>query len=62
VTELATSSSTERTEPLEPVFARLPPELVAELRALARETRVPQATYLREAVRDLLTKYGRSVP
>ncbi|MFN0064399.1 MAG: ribbon-helix-helix domain-containing protein [Myxococcaceae bacterium] len=31
---------------------------VARLRALARRTRIAQSEYLREAVEDLLTKYG----
>ncbi len=43
---------------LEPMLIRLPPELAAELRSLARQTRVRQSDYLREAVADLLAKYG----
>jgi dihydrodipicolinate synthase/N-acetylneuraminate lyase len=41
----------------EPVIARLPPDELAELRRLARESRIPMATYIREAVTDLLAKY-----
>jgi hypothetical protein len=43
---------------LEPMLVRLPPELAARLRRLARSTRIRQSDYLREAVSDLLTKYG----
>jgi hypothetical protein len=43
---------------LEPMLVRLPPQLAAELRNLARKTRVRQSDYLREAVADLLAKYG----
>lgn len=43
---------------LEPMLIRLPPALAAELRNLARATRVRQSDYLREAVADLLAKYG----
>ena len=53
------ASSTTR---LEPMLIRLPPELAARLRRLARATRIRQSDYLREAVSDLLAKYGdRSV-
>ena len=43
---------------LEPMLVRLPPTLAHELRNLARKTRVRQSDYLREAVADLLAKYG----
>ncbi len=43
---------------LEPMLVRLPPALATELRNLARKTRVRQSDYLREAVADLLAKYG----
>ncbi len=43
---------------LEPMLVRLPPAFAAELRNLARKTRVRQSEYLREAVADLLAKYG----
>ena len=39
---------------LEPMLIRLPPAFAAELRNLARRTRVRQSDYLREAVADLL--------
>ena len=42
---------------LEPMLVRLPPELAARLRRLARSTRIRQSDYLREAVSDLLMKY-----
>ncbi len=44
---------------LEPMLIRLPPAFAAELRNLARRTRIRQSDYLREAVADLLAKYGR---
>ena len=37
----------------------VPEEEVARLRDLSRRTRVAQSEYLREAVDDLLGKYGR---
>jgi len=40
------------------MLIRLPPELAAGLRRLARSTRIRQSDYLREAVSDLLAKYG----
>ena len=41
----------------------LVPEAEAEkLRQLSRRTRVAQSEYLREAVEDLLDKYGRRSP
>ncbi|MFO0580950.1 MAG: ribbon-helix-helix domain-containing protein [Anaeromyxobacter sp.] len=43
---------------LEPMLVRLPPALATQLRTLARKTRVRQSDYLREAVADLLAKYG----
>lgn len=43
---------------LEPMLIRLPPALATELRNLAKKTRVRQSDYLREAVADLLAKYG----
>jgi hypothetical protein len=38
-------------------LVRMPPEHLAQLRALSARTRVPIAVYYREAVADLLTKY-----
>jgi hypothetical protein len=35
-------------------------EQVHKLRELSRRTRIAQSEYLREAVEDLLTKYGRN--
>lgn len=46
------------TSRLEPMLIRLPPQLADRLRRLARATRIRQSDYLREAVSDLLTKYG----
>jgi len=57
-TEFDTSSA-ESTNRLEPMLVRLPPAFAAELRNLAKRTRVRQSDYLREAVGDLLLKYGQ---
>lgn len=46
---------------LEPMLVRLPPELAVQLRRLARATRIRQSDYLREAVADLLAKYGHLI-
>ncbi len=43
---------------LEPMLIRLPRDLADRLRRLARVTRIRQSDYLREAVSDLLAKYG----
>ncbi len=40
------------------MLIRLPPTLADQLRDLSRRTRIRQSEYLREAVRDLLDKYG----
>jgi predicted DNA-binding protein len=47
---------------LEPVLVRLPPRLAGQLRQLARITRIRQSDYLREAVADLIAKYGDLQP
>ncbi len=52
------SSQNQNANRLEPMLIRLPPSFAAELRNLARRTRVRQSDYLREAVADLLAKYG----
>jgi predicted DNA-binding protein len=51
--------SSEPASRLEPMLVRLPPSFAAELRSLAKRTRVRQSDYLREAVGDLLLKYGQ---
>ncbi len=38
-----------------------PPETAAQLKKLAEKTRIPLATYLREAADDLLVKYADTV-
>jgi hypothetical protein len=53
-----TPAETSNANRLEPMLIRLPPAFAAELRNLARRTRVRQSDYLREAVADLLAKYG----
>jgi hypothetical protein len=52
------ASPTDLPPRLEPMLIRLPPAFAAELRNLARKTRIRQSDYLREAVADLLAKYG----
>ncbi len=56
--QIPTSDPSGATTRLEPMLVRLPPSLASELRNLARRTRVRQSDYLREAVADLLAKYG----
>lgn len=46
---------------LEPMLIRLPPALAEQLRRLARATRIRQSDYLREAVSDLIAKYGHVI-
>lgn len=47
---------------LEPMLVRLPPELAARVRRLARATRIRQSDLLREAVYDLVMKHGEQAP
>jgi hypothetical protein len=56
--ETLADTSAQNPNRLEPMLIRLPPAFAAELRNLARRTRVRQSDYLREAVADLLAKYG----
>jgi len=56
---VASNTSHNPNNRLEPMLIRLPPAFAAELRNLARRTRVRQSDYLREAVADLLAKYGK---
>lgn len=56
--EIAESPLPSQQNRLEPMLVRLPPAFAAELRNLAKRTRVRQSDYLREAVADLLAKYG----
>jgi hypothetical protein len=58
ITELDPSNANPNANRLEPMLIRLPPVFAAELRNLAKKTRVRQSDYLREAVADLLAKYG----
>ncbi len=57
-TTLTPMTDAENPNRLEPMLIRLPPAFATELRNLARKTRVRQSDYLREAVADLLAKYG----
>jgi hypothetical protein len=45
---------------LEPMLIRLPPELAARVRRIARATRIRQSDLLREAVYDLVMKHGEN--
>lgn len=56
--ELSPNPEPQSANRLEPMLIRLPPAFAAELRNLAKKTRVRQSDYLREAVADLLAKYG----
>lgn len=56
--DAAAATSADNQTRLEPMLVRLPPAFAAELRNLAKKTRVRQSDYLREAVADLLAKYG----
>jgi Arc/MetJ-type ribon-helix-helix transcriptional regulator len=58
MTVVAAAPSADAATRLEPMLVRLPPTFAAQLRNLARRTRVRQSDYLREAVADLLAKYG----
>jgi hypothetical protein len=60
--ELAPPLTQDAPNRLEPMLIRLPPAFAAELRNLAKKTRVRQSDYLREAVADLLAKYGHLPP
>jgi hypothetical protein len=60
----APSASIDSTGPAAPemvvsTHVLVPLELVHKLRELARRSRIHQSEYLREAVDDLLAKYGR---
>ncbi len=43
---------------LNPVLIRIPPEVAEAMRALSRRTRIRLADHYREAIADLLRKYG----
>jgi hypothetical protein len=43
------------------ILAYLDPDVLAALNALAKETRIPRAVLIREAVDDLLAKHGKIV-
>jgi hypothetical protein len=58
-TPMSTDADAGTPNKLEPMLVRLPRPLATELRNLARRTRVRQSDYLREAVADLLAKYGQ---
>jgi Ribbon-helix-helix domain len=60
--DLTDAAATSTQHRLEPMLIRLPPAFATELRNLARRTRVRQSDYLREAVADLLAKYGQLPP
>ena len=58
-TDVTPETAVQNPNRLEPMLIRLPPSFAAELRNLARRTRVRQSDYLREAVADLLAKYAQ---
>jgi hypothetical protein len=55
----ADSNGPDATESVVSTHVLVPIEQVHKLRELARRTRIHQSEYLREAVDDLLAKYGR---
>lgn len=56
----ATAPSTEdKSKEVVSTHVLVPEEQVEKLRELSRRTRIAQSEYLREAVDDLLTKYGK---
>ncbi|HYO69975.1 MAG TPA: ribbon-helix-helix domain-containing protein [Archangium sp.] len=55
----ADSNGPDATESVVSTHVLVPIEQVHKLRELARRTRIHQSEYLREAVEDLLSKYGR---
>ena len=55
----ADSNGTDVSESVVSTHVLVPIEQVHKLRELARRTRIHQSEYLREAVEDLLSKYGR---
>ncbi|MGZ3460444.1 MAG: ribbon-helix-helix domain-containing protein [Archangium sp.] len=55
----ADSSGPDASESVVSTHVLVPIEQVHKLRELARRTRIHQSEYLREAVEDLLAKYGR---
>ena len=50
------------TTKLTPKLMHLNPKKAAALAALAKETRILQSVLMREAIDDLLTKYGKLKP
>ncbi|KFA88569.1 MULTISPECIES: ribbon-helix-helix domain-containing protein [Archangium] len=55
----ADSNGPDAAESVVSTHVLVPIEQVHKLRELARRTRIHQSEYLREAVEDLLSKYGR---
>ena len=55
----ADSNGPDAAESVVSTHVLVPIEQVHKLRELARRTRIHQSEYLREAVEDLLAKYGR---
>jgi hypothetical protein len=58
-TTVAEPTSSATPEAVVSTHVLVPIEQVHKLRELARRTRIHQSEYLREAVEDLLAKYGR---
>lgn len=56
----ADSNGPDASESVVSTHVLVPIEQVHKLRELARRTRIHQSEYLREAVEDLLAKYGKA--
>ena len=56
----ADSNGPDASESVVSTHVLVPIEQVHKLRELARRTRIHQSEYLREAVEDLLSKYGKT--
>ncbi|HZI05209.1 MAG TPA: ribbon-helix-helix domain-containing protein [Archangium sp.] len=56
----ADSNGPDASESVVSTHVLVPIEQVHKLRELARRTRIHQSEYLREAVEDLLSKYGKA--
>lgn len=55
----ATAPSSQKGSEVVSTHVLVPEEQVSQLKELSRRTRIAQSEYLREAVDDLLDKYGR---
>ncbi len=60
VVHSTSSSATDKTPEVVSTHVLVPELQVERLRLLARKTRIAQSEYLREAVENLLSKYGKA--